>query len=68
MGADGTNSTQLTYDPGIDCSPAWSPDGTKIVFECSYWVNRDICIMNADGSDVTRITDHPALDMFPDWR
>ena len=25
MNADGSNQTRLTYDPGIDDSPSWSP-------------------------------------------
>lgn len=29
---DGTNLTQLTYHPGHDLSPVWSPDGKSIYF------------------------------------
>jgi Tol biopolymer transport system component len=29
---DGTNLTQLTFHPGHDVSPKWSPDGGKIYF------------------------------------
>jgi Tol biopolymer transport system component len=53
---DGTGATRLTNHPGVDVSPAWSPDGKKIVF------NRypptgfvDIVVMNADGSGQTSL-------------
>ncbi len=29
---DGTQLTQLTYHPGNDLSPVWSPDGKSIFF------------------------------------
>ena len=32
MNADGSGQTRLTTNPAIDTSPAWSPDGTKILF------------------------------------
>ena len=31
---DGTNLTQLTFHPGHDVSPVWSPDGSEIYFLC----------------------------------
>jgi len=52
--------TQLTFDPGEDHNPAWTPDGRRIVFASDranpgesnlYWVN-------ADGTGVVaRLTD-----------
>lgn len=32
MDADGSRVTQLTNNPGFDRAPAWSPDGTTLVF------------------------------------
>ena len=45
--------------------PAWSPDGTRIVFAC----HPGICTMNADGSEVVEITkpEAPSFDESPDW-
>ena len=59
--ADGSNVTRLTNDPAADGQPAWSPDGTRIVFVRGF----DLWIMNADGSNAVQRTftqdaDNPA--------
>lgn len=57
--ADGTGERSLTKGcplPNVDGPPAFSPDGTKILFENS---NRDasgINVIDADGSSRTRLT------------
>lgn len=70
---DGSNLTQLTHPgdlgPGTtvrDRHPAWSPDGTKIVFDSTLGGGWDIWVMNSDGSNRTKLTwtSHAA---FPSW-
>ena len=53
---------RLTNNPGADNNPAWSADGTRIVFERenALWT------MRADGSDVARLTNPPTRGL--DWR
>ena len=47
--------------------PAWSPDGTKIVFTTfSAATGRDIYTVNADGTGLTLITSG-GLSSSPDW-
>lgn len=48
-------------------SPAWSPDGTQVVFTLgsSDGEREDLFIVNADGTGVTRLT-HGGGD-HPDW-
>jgi serine/threonine-protein kinase len=62
--------TQLTFDPGLDVAPIWTPDGKRIAFASDrakpgtlnvYWVN-------ADGTgDVARLTDNPGYQVPSSW-
>ena len=70
MNADGSDRTNLTQHPDLDEAPAWSPDGSKIVFhrfQTQGVNNREIYVMNADGSGQTNLTQHPAHDSSPAW-
>ncbi|MDT7831801.1 DUF5050 domain-containing protein [Flavobacteriaceae bacterium S356] len=61
MNSDGSNRKRLTHEKyKWDNSPAWSPDGTKIVFARAYkdtdnnW-QHEIWIMNSDGTNQKQI-------------
>ena len=47
---------------------AWSPDGTRIAFECHGEIYEEICLMNADGSGRLNLTNNPSRDLTPVWR
>ncbi len=65
---DGTGLTQLTADTANDGFAAWSPDGSKIVFESNRTGTQQLWLMNADGSNQTQLTFDPASkDQVPDW-
>ncbi|MDP9197729.1 MAG: hypothetical protein M3O07_00740 [Pseudomonadota bacterium] len=48
--------------------PAWSPDGSQIVFESTRdGPDADIFVMQADGSGVVQLTRNDAYDGTPVW-
>lgn len=66
---DGTG--RKVVKPGVFVEyPAWSPDGSRIVFmsqvaeEGSQY---DIFVMDADGANVNRLTTAPSDDGWPTW-
>jgi len=64
---DGTGITQLTFDPGWDLSPSWSPDGNQIVFTSNRTGDYEIVILNLNDNRLTNVTNHPADDRSPKW-
>jgi TolB protein len=77
MDIDGRNQTRLTNSPEAEISPAWSPDGRRLVFvrligsaspqqtRSALSGNRDIFVMNADGSGVQQLTNGPEQEHSP---
>jgi len=63
---DGANLIDLTNDPALDNSPAWSPDGTRIAFSAER-TGGDVYLMDPDGSHVEQLTEHPEYDGGPVW-
>jgi Tol biopolymer transport system component len=71
VNADGSGVRALTQtrDAAFEGSPAYSPDGRRIVYTCG---NFELCIMNADGTAPARLTtnDWPGTlqyDTSPAW-
>jgi dipeptidyl aminopeptidase/acylaminoacyl peptidase len=65
MGADGSNPTNLTNSLVLeDRTPAWSPDGKRIVFVRQG----DLWTMNADGSNQLPVAATPTVtESDPAW-
>jgi Tol biopolymer transport system component len=77
INADGTGLTNLTNHPAVDLDPAWSPDGSTILFrsrramplhgvpEDEY--NERLYTIRPDGSDLTELTTETTLTQSPTW-
>src|SRR5204862_3653555 len=48
-------------------TPAWSPDGSQIVFTGYDGGLSDLCIINADGTNLKRLTHDKYADLQPSW-
>jgi len=69
IGADGVGQrTRLTNNTEEERAPAWSPDGTRLVFMCRRGgFDFEICVMNADGTGQVQLTDNTIGDLTPSW-
>lgn len=80
MDVDGSNKRNLTNDDKVfNDSPAWSPDGSKIVFSASDGPGvsfgtldiQNIYVINSDGTGLQKLTNAGKKDQInitPDWR
>jgi hypothetical protein len=68
MNVDGTNIQQRSVDGMFLDNPAWSPDGSQIVYAKTQSEYRsEVYIMNADGTNDHRVTRLSASSDMPDW-
>ena len=69
MDADGGGERRLTRTIAYELFPAWSPDGTRIVFARIADEDDDyeLFAINADGTCETRLTDNDVWDWMPAW-
>jgi Tol biopolymer transport system component len=49
----------LTDEPEVDAEPAWSPEGSQVVFRSRREGSSDIYIMAADGSGIANLISDP---------
>ena len=67
MNIDGTGLTRLTNNSNGDYVPRWSPDGSKIAWECYRSSRQHICSMNADGTSQVQLTSASSYHYWPSW-
>ncbi len=58
---------QLTTHPGLEYSPAWSPDGRSIAYVSNAAGNLDIYVQQTENGQTRRLTDSIADDAQPAW-
>lgn len=68
--ADGTTPHRLGESSALESHPAWSPDGSRIVYFANGGrVGRDteILVVSADGRRRSRLTRNKVFDIDPAW-
>ena len=67
MNADGSGQKRLTFTPGYDGGPFFSPDGKRIIWRRfdTNGANADIYTMKLNGSDARRLTDFGCMSWAP---
>ena len=65
--SDGEESTQVTFDDYEDGYPAWSPDGTHIVYNSLRGINGDLHVLSLADGVLHRLTSDLAIDAHPTW-
>jgi Tol biopolymer transport system component/imidazolonepropionase-like amidohydrolase len=63
----GSKPTRLTTDTFLDTEPAWSPDGTRLVFSSDRGGNMDLWIRDMRTGHDRRLTETPAAEMAAAW-
>jgi Tol biopolymer transport system component len=60
--------TRLTFDPGPDLQPVWSPDGRRVAFRSSRNRVGDLYVKDVSGSsEETALVQLPGLETPTDW-
>lgn len=69
MNSDGSELQRLTTTDVAEGHPAWSPDGSRLLFDADYDGDdfAEIYSIALDGGDLTRLTFTAANDQFADW-
>ncbi|MBO0725116.1 MAG: PD40 domain-containing protein [Blastocatellia bacterium] len=58
---------QLTFNPGLESEPSWSPDGRMIAYSSDRSGNLDIWVRPVGEGNPIRVTTSDAHDWQPDW-
>ena len=64
---DGAGLAQLTDHAAADYDPAWSPDGSRILFVSERDGNAELYVMDANGGNLQRLTHTPEWESWPTW-
>ena len=59
--------SRLTYDPGLQSEPTWSPDGKMIAYSSNRSGNFDLWVQPVGEGNPVQVTTSQAHDWQPDW-
>jgi TolB protein len=67
--ADGSDRRRIATNAGYGWTgPAWSPDGRRIAFPCTFGGHQeDLCVVGVAGGAVRRLTKTPQDEGSPAW-
>ncbi len=66
--ADGSDSRALLPVGSVSASaPQWSPDGKRIILQCTIHENSRVCLVDADGTHLVELTGEPRVRYHPSW-
>lgn len=71
IGSRGGQLEQLTSSPAFEDDPAWSPDGSAILFESNAEdpCCTDVYVVNLDGTNMRKVAGRPGFfDDTSDWQ
>jgi Tol biopolymer transport system component/DNA-binding winged helix-turn-helix (wHTH) protein len=63
----GASVRRVTFAPGLQTHPTWSPDGRHLAYASDQGGNFEIWVQPVSGSDPVQITRSAAQDTEPDW-
>ena len=58
---------QLTFEPGLESDPSWSPDGRFIAYSSDQSGNFDIWVRSVGEGNSIQVTSSQAHDWQPNW-
>jgi len=59
--------TRLTFEPGLQTGPSWSPNGRSIAYASDKTGNFDIWVRRIDDENAVQLTKSSAHDTQPAW-
>ena len=58
---------QLTFEPGLETDPSWSPDGRFVAYSSDQSGNFDIWVRSIGEGNSVQVTSSSAHDWQPNW-
>jgi Tol biopolymer transport system component/DNA-binding winged helix-turn-helix (wHTH) protein len=58
---------QLTFEPGLEIDPSWSPDGRFVAYSSDQGGNFDIWVRSIGEGNSVQVTSSVAHDWQPNW-